>query len=248
MNNENTSWRWGMLFLGGSLAFGLVLATHLATRGLMKTKLVEQDISVKGYAERRITSDRATWSASFGAADPQLPAAYVKLRTDLAKVQAYLDQQGIGKDEVSYGPIAIHSIFKKDPQGHDTNELERYWLVQPLAVSSDQVQRVAKLATGAAHLIEEGVELEAQSPCYVYTKLNDLKSNLLADATRNARGRAEQIASNSGAAVGSLRAAHQGVFQITPVYDTEVSDTGVNDTSSLEKMVRAVVTVEFAVR
>jgi hypothetical protein len=82
-------------------------------------------------------------------------------------------------------------------------------------------------------------------PQYFYTKLSDMKVDMLADATLNAKKRAEKIAINGGGKIGPLRSTKMGVFQITPVYSNEVSDYGINDTSSLEKKITAVVNVEF---
>ncbi|HOG24446.1 MAG TPA: SIMPL domain-containing protein, partial [Candidatus Omnitrophota bacterium] len=44
-----------------------------------------------------------------------------------------------------------------------------------------------------------------------------------------------------------MRSARMGVFQITPVNSTSVSDWGENDTSSVEKKVTAVVNASFSI-
>ena len=88
--------------------------------------------------------------------------------------------------------------------------------------------------------------LESEPPRYLYTKLADLKIEMLAEATRDATARARQIADNSGAKLGAIREARMGVMQINPVHSTAVSDSGNNDTSSLQKEITAVVTARFA--
>ncbi|WP_420795975.1 SIMPL domain-containing protein [Desulforamulus profundi] len=97
-------------------------------------------------------------------------------------------------------------------------------------------------------LIEQGVVFESQPPQYFYTKLNDLKVNMLAEATKDAKLRAEKMASSTGSRIGSQRSAKMGVFQITAVNSNEISDYGINDTSSIEKEITAVVNVEFSVK
>ena len=87
-----------------------------------------------------------------------------------------------------------------------------------------------------------GVELSCDSPRYLYTRLDDLKLAMIADATRNARERAELLVAGSPNTLGPLQSASQGVFQITPAFSNEVSGTGMNDTTSLHKVIKAVVT------
>lgn len=93
-----------------------------------------------------------------------------------------------------------------------------------------------------------GVQFESLPPQYFYTKLADLKIEMLSLATEDAVKRAEQIAKSTGTKVERLRSAYMGVFQITPLYSTEVSDYGINDTTSIDKEITAVVNCEFLIR
>jgi hypothetical protein len=93
---------------------------------------------------------------------------------------------------------------------------------------------VAAASRKITELIQEGVVVESSAPTYIYTKLADLKIEMLAEATKDATARARQIAENSGARLGAIREARMGVMQINPVHSTAVSDSGNNDTSSLE--------------
>jgi uncharacterized protein len=85
------------------------------------------------------------------------------------------------------------------------------------------------------------------APEYHYTKLGDLKIEMLAEAAKDAKVRAQQIAQSTGSSIGSVRTARMGVLQITPADSNDVSDSGVNDTSSLDKDITAVVNVGFAI-
>jgi hypothetical protein len=105
-----------------------------------------------------------------------------------------------------------------------------------------RVESVSKEVTG---LIRDGVELASFPPGFHYTALDDLKIEMLGAAAADARLRAGEIAEKTGAELGELSWATQGVFQITPAHSTEISGEGMYDTSSIEKTVRAVVTVSF---
>jgi hypothetical protein len=110
------------------------------------------------------------------------------------------------------------------------------------------VLKVANVARTITSLIQQGVLVESLPPKYLYTKLADLKIAMLADATKDATARAQQVAINSGAQLGSIQDARMGVMQITPVHSNDVSDSGNNDTSSRVKEITAVVTARFSLR
>lgn len=106
---------------------------------------------------------------------------------------------------------------------------------------------ITRLSMESTELIDQGVEFSSGAPEYYYTKLDELKIEMLAKATQNAKQRAENMTQATGNKIGLMRSAKMGVFQITPINSTDVSDWGVNDATSLEKKVTAVVTVSFAI-
>ncbi len=118
---------------------------------------------------------------------------------------------------------------------------------QQLEVRSPDVDKVAIVSRQVTELINQGILLESMEPEYLYTKLGDLKIEMLAEAAKDAKARAGQIASSTGDHIGKVRAAHMGILQITPTDSTQVSDSGMNDTTSLEKDITAVVNISFAI-
>jgi len=110
------------------------------------------------------------------------------------------------------------------------------------------VKLIAAVARDAGELIGQGIELLAGPPQYLYTKLGDMKLEMIGKATANAHDRAGRLLTGSGNSPGDLKSASQGVFQITPAFSTEVSGDGENDTGSIDKVIKAVVTVEYAIR
>jgi hypothetical protein len=160
-------------------------------------------------------------------------------------VLAYLSEAGIARDQVSVSPVSIQTRFRQGQQGYFTNEVELYELGQTLTLSSKDVTRVETVSKEVTGLIRAGVELASLPPSYYYTGLDDLKIEMLGAAAADARLRAGEIAEKAGSKLGELSFATQGVFQITPAFSTEISGEGMYDTSSIEKTVRAVVTVSF---
>ena len=115
------------------------------------------------------------------------------------------------------------------------------------SIRSYDVKKVDAIARQSTELINQGVQFVSGVPEYFYTKLAELKVEMLAKATENAKKRAETMATSTGNKIGLMRSARMGIFQITPINSYDVSWYGNNDTSSYEKKVTAVVDVAFAI-
>lgn len=247
MENNNRSWL-GLSLLGLLLAVGIIIATLVISNTVERVKTQNQRITVKGFAERTITSDVAVWSGQITARSPELVSAYDNLQADLEKVLSYLKEQGVKSEEISKSSVTTNLQYKRTEKGASTNIVDGYILVQTVKITSSDIEQVAEISSSVTNLIKEGIEFDSFSPRYFYTKLDDIKIELLGEATKNAGMRASSLAENSGSKVGALKYASQGVFQITPLYSTEVSGYGVYDTSTIQKSVKAVVTMEYSIR
>lgn len=233
---------------GFVLALANVVCVGILAYAWTKTHRVEKSIQVTGSAKKVIVSDLIVWTAKVSNADPDLGKAYVKLEASVAKARGYLKARGIADSAVRVSSVSTARQFKRDVKGNVTDEVSQYVLEQDLTVSSEEVAKVAETARSVTELIREGVMIESVSPRYFYTKLADLKVAMLAEATKDAAVRAEKIASNSGAVLGTVSEARMGVMQINARYDDETSGGGVNDTSSLEKEITGIVTASFSIR
>jgi len=116
-----------------------------------------------------------------------------------------------------------------------------------MEINSNEVEKISKIAREATELINQGILIESMPPEYYYTQIGGLKIEMLAEAAKDAKTRAEQIANSTGSKIGSVRSARMGVLQITPAGSNDVSDSGMNDTSSIDKDITAVVNIGFAV-
>lgn len=238
-----------ILFLGISLAAGAVLSSVIVSRTMVEVKKMGQEvISVTGSAEQNIVSDYAVWRAEFWRRDAVLPAAFGAVREDLKKVREYLISRGIREGEIVASQTATSAFYRKNEKGSDTNEIEGYHVTQTIEVRTSDVEAVTRVSRESTELIDQGIQFSSQAPDYFYTKLAGLKVEMLAKASENAKLRAEKMAASTGNHIGFMKSARMGVFQITPVNSLEVSDWGVNDTSSLEKKVTAVVNVSFSIK
>jgi hypothetical protein len=196
-----------------------------------------------------VRSDLVVWRASFSTQAETLLAAQEKLRSDLAKVTAFLTARGLA--EFSAGPVQIHEITAKQRNEEDDTVVNRrvgYRLAQLVEVRSADVERVPRLAGDSGELLQQDVSFVSEGFEFIYTKAGDAKVEMMAEATKDARSRAEQIATQGGRAIKELRNARMGVVQINPLYSGSTSWDGNNDTTSLEKTITATIGATFALR
>ena len=248
MSAETRSQRHGLMWLGTSLAIGLIVSTVLAMNTVERVKLANQTIMVKGCAEKLIDSDVIAWSASFSAQGSQTADAYKKLKKDLSTVLDYLRKEGVPDEVITVSSISTRELYERDAQGRRTDIIRGYRLSHSVHVRSSELEKISRISRECTDLIETGVEIDSSSPQYFYTGFDKLKLEMLGKAARDARKRAEQLAKDSGSKVGPLRSTSQGVFQITSADSTEVSNYGVYNTISWTKKIRAVVTVHYSIR
>ncbi len=260
----------GVFFaIANVICVGLIAYAYMSVRNQPKT------IDVKGSAKRAIVSDLVSWSCQITARDPDLVKAYDKLKADADKVAAFLKEAGIPQQETRFAAISTNNIFAREvivggkarPLGGEisgdapaggaqgsgnpvvvqTSKVEMYVLTQTISVESRDVQHVPEASRNITRLIRDGVEIESSAPSFYFTRLSELKIDMLAEATKDATRRAEQVVSNANGKLGRLVEARMGVMQINPKNITDVSDTGNNDTTSMEKEITAIVAARFEV-
>jgi hypothetical protein len=238
---------FGML-AGLFLAAGLVVSSMLGTTAWVKIKN-SQFITSKGSTRRNVKSDLVVWKGSFTTEAPTLLEAQHKLKADATKVAAFLQADGV--TNVVFMPIAIEEIQASVSNESNGETITRqrtvgYRLTQKVRVESADVERMAQLDT--TPLVELDVLFTTEPPQFLYTKVAEEKIEMLAEATKDARARAGQIAAQGDRAIANLHDAEMGVFQITPLHETDTSGDGENDTSSPDKTITAVVTATFLLK
>ncbi len=233
------------LLAGLFLATGLCIASIVFTRTW--THLHEsQVIDVTGSARKNVESDLVVWRASFAVEDEELLNAHAKLKTSLAAVQEFLQSKNV--KEFTLLPVQIREITQREKNEEDETVTKRigYRLIQRIEIKSTDIATTTRLGTESAALLEQGIALVSEGLDFIYTKASEAKVEMMAEATKDARARAEQIAGQGGRKIKELRTARMGVVQINPLYSSATSWEGNNDTSSLEKTITTTVSATFA--
>ncbi|MGB7069823.1 MAG: SIMPL domain-containing protein [Pyrinomonadaceae bacterium] len=244
MNGDRNTY----LYNGGvALAIGLVLSSVIFGWFYTKAKKGDEAITVTGSAKRRIKSDLVVWSSGITVQSGLLSEAYSGLSQNIPKIKQYLISKGIPEDQMTVSSISTTTLKGQDSNGNETSEITGYSLRQQIEVRSNDVDKIAQVAREATELINQGILIESSAPQYYYTQIGDLKVEMLGEAAKDAKDRAQRIAQSTGDSIGAVRSAKMGVLQITPADSTEVSDYGMYDTTTIDKDMTAVVNISFAV-
>lgn len=228
-----------------ALTLGLVASSLIAAQALESFKRADDVLVVTGSAKRPIRSDYVIWRFSVSSQQPTAQAAYQDLQRQSQRIKAYMKAQQVPDQAMTLGAINTYAIPAVDANGRETGATLAYRLTQGFELRSEEVDRYTQLSQRAGELIEEGINLVTEPPQYLYTQLSQVRIEMMAAATEDAKARATAIANSTGDRVGAVRSAQAGVFQITARNSTDVSDYGIYDTTSIEKDITAVISITF---
>ena len=234
--------RYQITLLALILAFGIFSATKYAANSLSR-----EGISVTGSAYEIVKSDSGKLSFDINIQAKSKAEAYNLMKSQLPVVKNYLKENGIENIDIKtyngYYTYKYNNVTRSY-----TNEVDFYKLSQPVEVTSADVNKIKELSIDIQSLLDKGIDINANQASYFYSKLPDLKVKLLGEATTDAKDRASAMLKATHNRVGKIQSVKMGVFQITDVDSTSVSDMGINDTSTIDKKVTAVANVVFKIK
>lgn len=224
------------------ITFGLLIASIIFVSKISK----DENITVTGSAFKIVKSDNAKLGFSIRTRKINQKEAYTHLKNQTPQVIEYLKSKGI--NEIDIKSMNGYNVYKQNDRGYSTNEIIAFEGSQHIEIKSNDVLKIKEISTDIQNLINKGINVEVYSPEYFYSDLASIKVDLLKEAGLDAKQRASSMLSATGAKVGKVKSMRMGVFQITPVDSTMVSDMGINDTTSIDKKVTAVANVIFKVK
>lgn len=208
----------------------------------------EHNITVTGLGEQEFTSDHIVWTGTITVEDPSLATGYKRLEADREKVLNYIVKNGVKTEDVLFMFVNNYKTTASVYSGGNYvgERHTGYNLSQQFTIESSDIEKIEKISRGISDLIAEGIQLDSAQPDYYFTRLDDLKLELIEKATADARVRAEKIAAKSGAHLGKLKSARMGVFQITGANSNEEFSAGGSfNTSSKNKKARITMRLEY---
>ncbi len=232
--------------------FQLILTGIVVTFAiLISVKIISSSISqdvitTTGSAYEIVKSDSGTINFEISVKAPNKQLAHKIMQGQISEVKKYLASKKLNDVEIK--TTNGFYTYKRDAKGMDTGVVDFYNMHQPMSVRSNDVQLVKEISTDIASLINQGIDINVWDVNYQYSKIGDLKVKLLEKAATDAKNRAISMLKPTGSSVGKVKSVRMGVYQITSVDSTDVSDGGINDTSSIDKKVTAVANVAFKIK
>lgn len=231
----------GEIFMAGLfLAIGIASAGYFVSETIYKSKVALNTAEAKGLAERRVKADRANWNIIYsvkGASRDELPTLYNKAEQHQKTIVDILKSNDFDDNEIELGVLDYTYQEYRD----DSQKLvdQSHQLTGTISVETSKVEQVSKVRASLNKLIAQGIDIDNRPPTYRFTGLNDIKPDMLREATRNARLAANEFAENAGVNVGGIRDARQGSFYVRDAGDEY------NDSAKIDKDVRVVSTITF---
>lgn len=239
------------IFSSVVIALAIIITATIFAGAFKNRNKSANTIRVTGLGKKDFVSDLIVWSGSFTRRNLNLKDAYAELDRDRENINSYLAGKGINKANIVFSSVDIDKEYDNsyDNNGNRIKSVfTGYRLRQSVQIESNEVDKIEELSRQVSELINSGVEFYSNNPQYYYTKLSELKIEMIAEATKDANIRAMKIAENAGSAVGELKNADMGVFQIVAQNSSEdFSWGGSFNTTSKRKTATITVRLEYEV-
>ena len=236
--------RKAITIIVSAVIIALALGVGLTQVGTGFATRAGNGITVTGSAKTSAVADNAVWTLSVSLSSPTVGAAVKKVDSDVAALSSYLTQGGIAADALTLGAVSTYAN-EEYVNGNSTGRILSYRASRDVTVRTKDVQLVSKLSQGIGTLLETGINVNNYGPQYYISNLPELRPELMSEAMKDAKLRAESLTKAVGGSLGSLANVKAGPIQITTPDSTMTADYGAYDTSTMNKTVSATVSVTF---
>jgi hypothetical protein len=227
------------------LAIGLGVGGWFIGHGFVEARSADRYVTVKGVAEREVKADLALWPLRLNVGDNDLARAQARVARNTAQVMAFLDRHAIDTAQAELQGVRVTDLYAR-AYGGDAGP-NRFIITQTVMVRSTDPDKIFAASQNVGDLVNAGVVLSSGEewgpggPTFLFTGLNELKPEMIAEATASARAAAQKFAEDASSEIRGIRRANQGMFVILP----RDQAPGVQEQNQLFKTVRVVSTIEY---
>jgi|WetSurMetagenome_2_1015567.scaffolds.fasta_scaffold68828_2 uncharacterized protein len=231
------------------IAIGVIFSGLILSSTYKNRYAFQNTITVTGSGETYFTSDLIVWRGTFARSSMVLKTAYTELKSDEDRIRVYLSNHGVRPEDIVFSAVTIAKEQKEkfNAEGRRIgSDFAGYRLSQSVRVESSEIDKIEKISREITELIQAGLELDSAAPAFHYTKLSELKIDLLGKAAAAGRLRAETVAKSSHSKLGKLKNASVGVFQIVGRHSEEAFTwQGAFNTTDKNKSAQITIKMEF---
>ena len=225
------------------LSLGVIISSAIVSNTIESLKKKDDIVSVKGVAEKKVKSDKGILTITVKANDKDINTALENLKQQTSELVSTLKSNDFSDSEIKLENIISEPVYFYNENGNPTTRVLSYNVNQIVNITTGKVDKLSPLALK----LSENLNLSVSDAQYLVTNVEKIKIDLLGEATKNAKLRATELVKYNNRSIGGLKSVNQGVFQITGDNNSETSDAGYYDTYSIEKTVRAVISIEYRV-
>ena len=226
---------------GGSIMLGLIVLGWFIYAGIGRFADRDRSVVVKGLSEREVVADQVIWPLAYRLAGNDLKSLYAQIEENNAVIVDFLTSNGIPQEEITVAPASVTDL-QAERYGYNNEDPFRYKAVSVVTVASDKIELVRSLMNKQGDLLKKGVVIAGDDyqfqTVFSFNGLNDIKPEMVAEATKNARATAQKFAEDSDSKIGKIRSASQGQFSIS----------NRDQNTPHIKVVRVVTTIEYSLK
>jgi len=237
----------GIVLIAAAVILSIALGGGLMKVGAGFASRASDGITVTGSAKVEATADKAVWTLSISQSSPTVNTAVSKVADGVTALSSYLTNGGVTNDQITLGAVSTYAN-EEYVNGNSTGRILSYRASRDVTVRTKDVELVSKLSQGIGSILQSGVSVNNYGPQYYISTLAELRPQLLEEAMKDAKIRAEAITKAVGGSVGAVTSVKSGVFQVTTPDSTMTSDGGAYDTTTIKKTVTSTVSVTFTVK
>ena len=223
---------------GTAIMIGLIVLGLFIGKGLKSIAFQDQYVTVKGLAERQVMANKVVWPLPYKCVNNNMQELYNDIEKNKDIILSFLKEGGITDEEII---VSVPQVTDRLAQSYVPDNLKfRYQAEAVITVMSPQVEKVIELMSSQIALMKKGIIISNEYNYrteFEYTTLNDIKPEMVEEATRNARAVAQKFAEDSDSELGSIKQASQGQFSITS-----------DETTPQIKNIRVVTTVKYSLQ
>lgn len=240
-NHKNRFSPRAIITAGLFIAIGIAFSGWFVKEGLTTFRMQDRVVSMKGLSERDVEADLSIWTLTHSGTSNDLPDLQKKIENNQKIILDYLKNVGFSDEELSSQPLQAQDLLAQ-PYRPDGVEQGRYIITQNITIRTSDMNKMDAALSDLGHLLSQGVTLtNSMQPSYMFTKLNSVKPEMLAEAVENARESAQEFAAVSGQTIGQVKSARQGIFQILPRDPINYA----SEQNQRYKKIRVVSTIDF---
>jgi hypothetical protein len=203
--------------LGALLFLGMVVAGYMGSQAAINIKSLERSVTVKGLSEQEVPANIAIWPISTQVASDDIDGIYRLIQNNNSEIIEYLKKYGIEAGEITINPPIVNDLYARN-FGSKEDINFRYTGTTTITVYTNNIEQVRKAMSGVIELGKKGIVLAEQDyqnrTQFLFSGLNDIKPQMIEEATKNAREVANKFAKDSDSTLGKIKSARQGQFSI----------------------------------